>query len=76
MAGFRFTRTYEYRHFVYQFLLLSAFLPVISTHFPAVKQTGTGVFYLLFVGRLNSKNFQHFTQINNALMLVKVFNNL
>ena len=40
------------------------------------RQTGTGVFYLLFVGRLNSKNFQHLTQINNALMLVKVFNNL
>jgi hypothetical protein len=40
------------------------------------RQTGTGVFYLLFVGRLNSKHFQHLTQINNALMLVKVFNNL
>jgi hypothetical protein len=31
------------------------------------RQTGTGVFYLLFVGRLNSKHFQHLTQINNAL---------
>jgi hypothetical protein len=31
---------------------------------------------LLYVGRLNSKNFQHLTQINNAHMLVKVFNNL
>jgi hypothetical protein len=40
------------------------------------RQTGTGVFCLLFVGRLNSKNFQHLTQINDALMLVKVFNNL
>jgi hypothetical protein len=40
------------------------------------RQTGTGVFCLLFVGRLNSKNFQHLTQINNAHMLVKVFNNL
>jgi hypothetical protein len=40
------------------------------------RQTGTGVFCLLFVGRLNSKNFQHLTQRNNALMLVKVFNNL
>ena len=40
------------------------------------RQTGTGVFYLLFVGGLNSKNFQHLTQINNALMLVNVFNNL
>jgi hypothetical protein len=29
-------RVYEYRHFVYQFLLMSAFLPVISTRFPAV----------------------------------------
>ena len=38
------------------------------------RQTGTGVFYLLFVGRLNSQNFQHLTQINNTLMLVKVFN--
>jgi hypothetical protein len=27
---------YMYRHFVYQFLLMSAFLPVISTRFPAV----------------------------------------
>jgi hypothetical protein len=40
------------------------------------RQTGTGVFCLLFVGPLNSKNFQHLTQINNAHMLVKVFNNL
>jgi hypothetical protein len=40
------------------------------------RQTGTGVFCLLFVGRLNSKNFQHLTQINKAHMLVKVFNNL
>ena len=40
------------------------------------RQTGTGVFCLLFVGRLNSKNVQHLTQINNAHMLVKVFNNL
>ena len=40
------------------------------------RQTGTGVFCLLYVGRLNSKNFQHLTQINNAHMLVKVFNNL
>jgi hypothetical protein len=39
------------------------------------RQTGVGVFCLLFVGRLNSKNFQHLTQINNAHMLVKVFNN-
>ena len=52
---------------------MSAFLPVISTRFPTGKpwstrkrQTGTGVFCLLFVGRLNSKNFQHLTQINNA----------
>jgi hypothetical protein len=37
------------------------------------RQTGMGVFCLPFVGRLNSKNFQHLTQINNALMLVKVF---
>jgi hypothetical protein len=44
---------------------MSAFLPVISTRFPLGKprstrkrQTGTGVFYLLFVGRLNSKNVQ------------------
>jgi hypothetical protein len=40
------------------------------------RQTGTGILCLLFVGRLNSKNFQHLTQINNAHMLVKVFNNL
>jgi hypothetical protein len=40
------------------------------------RQTGTGVFCLLFLGRLNSTNFQHLTQINNAHMLVKVFNNL
>jgi hypothetical protein len=40
------------------------------------RQTSTGVLCLLFVGRLNSKNFQHLTQINNAHMLVKVFNNL
>jgi hypothetical protein len=40
------------------------------------RQTSTGVFCLLFVGRLNSKNSQHLTQINNAHMLVKVFNNL
>jgi hypothetical protein len=40
------------------------------------RQTGTGVFCLLFVGRLNSKKLQHLTQINNAHMLVKVFNNL
>jgi hypothetical protein len=41
------------------------------------RQTGTSVFCLLFVGRLNSKNFQQsYTQINNAHMLVKVFNNL
>ena len=39
------------------------------------RQTGTGVFCLLYVGRLNSKN-QHLTQINNAHILVKVFNNL
>ena len=36
------------------------------------RQTGTGVFCLLFLGRLNSTNFQHLTQINNAHMLVKV----
>ena len=35
------------------------------------RQTGTGVFCLLFVGRLNSKNFQHLTQINNAHSLSK-----
>jgi hypothetical protein len=40
------------------------------------RQTVTGVFCLLFVGRLNSKKLQHLTQINNAHMLVKVFNNL
>jgi hypothetical protein len=40
------------------------------------RQTGTGDFCLLFVGRLNSKKFQHLTQINNEHMLVKVFNNL
>jgi hypothetical protein len=40
------------------------------------RQTGTGVLCLLFVGRLNSRNFQHLTQVNNAHMLVKVFNNL
>ena len=42
------------------------------------RRTGTGVFCLLFVGRLiNSKKLQHLTQINNAhIMLVKVFNNL
>jgi hypothetical protein len=28
------------------------------------------------VGRLNSEHFQHLTQINNAHMLVKIFNNL
>jgi hypothetical protein len=44
--------------------------------FTRKRQTGTGVFCLLDVGRLNSKNFQHLTQINNAHMLVKVFNNL
>jgi hypothetical protein len=44
--------------------------------FTRKRQTGTGVFCLLFVGRLTSKNIQHLTQINNALMLVKVFNNL
>jgi hypothetical protein len=32
------------------------------------RQTCTGVFCLLFVGRLNSKNFQHLTQINHALI--------
>ena len=40
------------------------------------RQTGTGVFCLLYVCRLNSKIFQHLTQINNAYMFVKVFNNL
>jgi hypothetical protein len=40
------------------------------------RQTSTGVFCLLFLGRLNSTNFQHLTQKNNAHMLVKVFNNL
>jgi hypothetical protein len=40
------------------------------------RQTGTGVFRLLYVGRLNSTNFQHLTQTNNVHMLVKVFNNL
>jgi hypothetical protein len=40
------------------------------------RQTGTGVFCLIFVGRLNSKKLQHLIQINNAHMLVKVFNNL
>jgi hypothetical protein len=40
------------------------------------RQTGTGAFCLLFVGRLNSEHFQHLTQINNAHMLVKIFNNL
>jgi hypothetical protein len=40
------------------------------------RQTGTGVFCLLFMGCLNSKKLQHLTQINNAHMLVKVFNNL
>ena len=41
------------------------------------RQTGTGVFCLLFLGRLNRRtNFQHLTQINNTHMLVKVFNNL
>ena len=45
--------------------------------FTRKRQTlGTGVFCLLFVGRLNSKKLQHLTQINNAHMLVKVFNNL
>ena len=39
------------------------------------RQTGTGVFCLLFVGRFNAKKLQHVTQINNAHMLVKVFNN-
>jgi hypothetical protein len=29
---------YEYRHFVYQFLLMLAFLRVISTRFPAVNR--------------------------------------
>ena len=74
---------YEYRHFVYQFLLMSAFHPVISTRFPAINhdlhakdKRATGVVCLLFVGRLNSKKPQHLTQINNAHMLVKVFNNL
>ena len=32
----RFRFTGRDRHFVYQFLLMSAFLPVISTRFPAV----------------------------------------
>ena len=36
-------------------------------------QTGTGVFYLLYVGRLNSKNVQHLTQINNSLMLATIY---
>jgi hypothetical protein len=40
------------------------------------RQTGTGVFCLLYVGRLDSTHFQYLTQINNAHMLVKVFNNL
>ena len=39
-------------------------------------EIGTGVFCLLFVGRLNSKKLQHLTQMNNAHMLVKVFDNL
>jgi hypothetical protein len=39
------------------------------------RQTCTGVFCLLFVGRFNGKKLQHVTQINNAHMLVKVFNN-
>jgi hypothetical protein len=36
-SGLR-VRDYEYRHFVYQFLLMSAILPVISTRFPAVNR--------------------------------------
>ena len=32
--------------------------------------TGTGVFCLLFLGRLNSTNFQHITQINNAFSTI------
>jgi hypothetical protein len=39
------------------------------------RQTGTGVFCFLFVGRLNRKIFQYFTQLNTAHILVKVFNN-
>ena len=39
------------------------------------RQTGTGVSCLQFVGRFNGKKLQHVTQINNAHMLVKVFNN-
>jgi hypothetical protein len=39
------------------------------------RQTGTGVFCLLFVGRSNSKNVQYLSQINTAHILVKVFNN-
>jgi hypothetical protein len=39
------------------------------------RQTGTGVFCLLFLGCLNSTNFQYLIQIYNA-HLVKVFNNL
>jgi hypothetical protein len=49
-----------------------SFLPVISTRFPAVnhglyvkRQTSTDDFYLLFVGRLNSKKLQHLTHKNN-----------
>ena len=40
------------------------------------RQTGMGIFCLLFLGRFNSKKLQHLTQINNAHMLVKAFNNL
>jgi hypothetical protein len=37
------------------------------------RQTCTGVFCLLFVACINSKNFQHLIQLNNAHMLVKLF---
>jgi hypothetical protein len=40
------------------------------------RQTGTGVFCLLFVGRLNSKKRQHLTQINNVTYARQSFNNL
>ena len=42
----------------------------------STRKRQTGVFCLLFVGRFNGKKLQHVTQINNAHMLVKLFNNL
>jgi hypothetical protein len=59
---------------------MSAFLPVISTRFPAVNhglhikdKRVFSVYYLWAVKIVNI--FNSLTQIDNAHMLVKVFNN-